>query len=89
MSSPPVKAKTKGLDIQVLRCLDPSCATLLAYEVDSQNVLYVDLSYTARRDGELRFFPCPKCGGRNIVEEIRDAKGKARHQVTRFAAAPS
>lgn len=61
---------------------------MLAYEVDANNVLYVDLHYTARRDGELRYFPCPKCGGRNVVEEIRDDKGRTRHQVTRFAPAP-
>jgi len=87
MSHPTANAKKKGADIQVLRCLDPNCATMLAYEVDSQNFLYVDLAYTARRDGEMRYFPCPKCGGRNVVEEVRDAKGKLRHQVTRYVSA--
>ncbi len=62
---------------------------MLAYEVDADNVLYVDLYYTARSDGAIHFFPCPKCGGRNVVEEVRDAKGQVRHRVTRFAAAPA
>lgn len=77
-------AKKKGPDIQVLRCLNPQCNGMLAYEVNSENVLYVDLAWTAARDGETRYFPCPKCGGRNIVEEIRDAKGTAKHKVTGF-----
>lgn len=61
---------------------------MLAYEVDAQNVLYVDLAWSAAKDGETRYFPCPKCHGRNLVEEIRDAKGAVRHQVTRFESAP-
>lgn len=77
-------AKKQKIDIQVLRCLGPSCGTMMAYEVNSANVLHVDLAWTARVDGDTRFFPCPKCRGRNVVQEIRDDKGKARHQVTRF-----
>ena len=80
--------KKKGLDIQVLRCLNPECGTMLAYEVNSENVLLSDLAWTARQDGANRYFPCPECHGRNIVEEIRDAKGAMRHQVTRFEPAP-
>ena len=78
--------KKKKLDIQVLRCLGPGCGTMMAYEVNSANVLHVDLAWTARADGDVRFFPCPKCRGRNVVEEIRDDKGAVRHQVTRFVA---
>jgi hypothetical protein len=80
-----VPAKKKGADIHVLRCLDPACRGMLAYEVNSENVLTVDLAWTAHRDGDIRYFPCPKCDGRNIVEEVRDAKGGVRHRVTRFA----
>ena len=80
--------KKKGLDIQVLRCLNPECDTLLAYEVNSENVLHVDLAWTARQDGANRYFPCPGCHGRNIVEEIQDAKGAIKHQVTRFELTP-
>ena len=82
---PATKAPTKAADIQVLRCLNPQCGGLLAYEVDSHNVLYVDLAWTAKDDGERRYFPCPKCGGQNVVDEIRTEKG-LRHQVTRFVA---
>lgn len=79
------KPATKAADIHVLHCLDPQCHGLLAYEVDSNNVLYVDLAWTARRDGDTRFFPCPKCGGKNIVEAFRTDKGQLRHKVTRWA----
>ena len=80
----PAKLATKVPDIRVLHCLNPQCGGLLAYEVDSNNVLYVDLAWTARRDGTLRYFPCPKCAGKNIVEEFRTEKGHVRHKVTRF-----
>ena len=84
MDKPPPK---KGVDINVLHCLDPACRALMGYEVNSENVLYVDLADSADADGELRFFPCPRCGGRNIVEEISDDKGRRKHKVTRFVAA--
>lgn len=83
-SGPASPPKKKVADIQVLRCLDPACRGMLAYEVDADNVLSVDLAWTARRDGDTRYFPCPKCGGRNIVEPARDAKGRDVHRVTRF-----
>jgi hypothetical protein len=76
--------KKKVADIDVLRCLDPACGMMLAYEVNAGNVLNPDLHWTARRDGETRYFPCPACGGRNVVEEVRDAKGIMRHAVTRY-----
>lgn len=72
----------KIADIQVLRCLNPSCRGLLAYEVDKENVLYVDLAWMARQEGTLRFFPCPKCGGKNIVEPVESATGSTKHRVT-------
>jgi len=74
--------------VEVLRCLNPQCRGLLAYEVTEGNVLYTDLAWTARSDGELRYFPCPKCGGRNIVEPFTDERGRATHRVTRFEPAP-
>jgi hypothetical protein len=84
MSPEATAGKKKGADINVLRCLSSECGGMLAYEVSSDNVLYIDLAWTARRDGDTRYFPCPKCRGRNIVEEIRDTGGTVRHQVTRF-----
>ncbi len=74
----------KAPDIGVLHCLNPECGGLLAYEVDSQNVLYVDLAWTARCVGDRRYFPCPKCNGKNFVEEFRDEKGRTKHRVTRW-----
>ena len=79
--------KKKSSDVDVLRCLNPECRGMLAFEVTAENVLNPDLYWMARQDGALRYFPCPKCGGRNLVEEVRDAKGVLRHAVTRFAAA--
>jgi len=73
--------------IRVLRCLDTACDGMMAYEVIDDNVLYVDLAYTARDDGGKRYFPCPKCGGRNIVEGFVDEKGNQKHRVSRFEAA--
>ena len=62
---------------------------MLAYEVSSDNVLYVDLAWSAARDGDTRYFPCPRCHGRNVVEPFRDAKGAAKHRVVRFEPAPA
>lgn len=73
--------------VDVLRCLSDNCNGMLAYEVTDDNVLYVDLAYTARRAGEIRYFPCPKCGGRNVVEEFVDERGAVAHRVARFEAA--
>lgn len=73
--------------VGVLRCLGESCVGMLAYEVTEGNVLYVDLAHTALRDGETRYFPCPVCRGRNIVEEFADPRGSVKHRVTRFAPA--
>jgi hypothetical protein len=81
-------AKKKAADIQVLRCLSADCRGMLAYEVDAENFLYVDLAWTAHRDGDTRYFPCPSCGGRNIVEPAVDGKGTERPRVTRFEPAP-
>lgn len=78
------KPAAKAADIHALHCLNPQCRGLLAYEVDSNNVLYVDLAWTAKRDGDTCYFPCPKCGGKNVVEEFRTEKGLLRHRVTRW-----
>ncbi len=59
---------------------------MLAYEVDRDNFLYVDLAWTSRRAGEEHYLPCPRCGGRNILETQTDALGRERPRVTRFAA---
>lgn len=84
MSSTVTAAPKKRADIQALRCLNEECGGLLAYEVDGSNALYVDLSWTARRDGPIKYFPCPKCGGRNLVEPSQNDKGENVQRVTRF-----
>lgn len=81
--SPPA---SKAGRIQVLRCLNPECSALLAYEVLADNVLYLDLAWTAHRSGDKRFFPCPKCKGKNIVEPFRTESGASRQRVTRWEA---
>lgn len=73
--------------IDALHCLSDSCTGMLAYEVTEGNVLYLDFAYTAERDGEVFYFPCPTCRGRNILEEFIDARGNRRHRVARFAPA--
>jgi hypothetical protein len=76
--------KKKAADVDVLRCLNPACRGMLAFEVTPENILNPDLHWMARQDGATRYFPCPTCRGRNVVEEVRDAKGALRHAVTRF-----
>ena len=83
MDATPKPVAKKTADIQVLRCLNPECRGLLAYEVNSENVLYVDLAWTAKSDGTLRYFPCPRCNGKNVVEARRTDKGQVKHVVTR------
>ena len=84
MDATPKPAAKKVADIQVLHCLNPECRGLLAYEVDSQNVLYIDLAWTAKSAGDLRYFPCPRCNGKNVVEEFRTDRGQVKHRVTRW-----
>jgi hypothetical protein len=84
MESLKTTAAKKSPDINVLRCLNSSCQGLLAYEVDSENVLYVDLVWTARVEGDLRYFPCPKCRGKNVVESFQTAAGQTKHRITRW-----
>lgn len=82
---PTAAGEAKGPGIFVLRCLSPECGALLAYEVDRDNFLYVDLSWTARRDGDTAYLPCPRCGGRNVIEPQADATGRQRPRVARYA----
>lgn len=77
-------ATKKAVSISALRCLNPACRALLAYEVDADNVLYIDLAWTARRQGEIAYFPCPACRGKNVVEAGTNDKGRPIHRVTRW-----
>ena len=80
-AKPPPK---KAADILALHCLNPQCGGLLAYEVDSHNVLYVDLAWTAKTEGDTRYFPCPKCHGKNVLEDFRTEHGQVKHRVVRW-----
>jgi len=84
MDAAPKPVAKKAPEVRALHCLNPDCGGLLAYEVDRQNVLSVDLAWTARRDGATRYFPCPKCGGKNILEEITLPNGRRAHKVARW-----
>jgi len=77
-------AAKKTATISALRCLNESCRALLAYEVNANNILYVDLAWTARREGDLAFFPCPSCHGKNVVEAETNEKGQQVHRVVRW-----
>ena len=77
-------ADKKVASITALRCLNDSCRALLAYEVDANNILHVDLAWTARRQGDVAFFPCPSCHGKNVVEPDKNEKGQPVHRVTRW-----
>jgi len=73
-------AKASGID--VLRCAAPGCHALLAYEIDAEGFLYVDLAWTARSTpAGNRYFPCPRCGARNVIEFGIDARGRRRPRV--------
>jgi hypothetical protein len=84
MPETPRPAAKKTATPSALRCLNEQCRALLAYEVDANNVLYVDLAWTARHEGDLAFFPCPSCKGKNIVEAEVNEKGVRVHRVTRW-----
>jgi len=84
MSPETAPAKKKAADVDVLRCMNPTCRYMLAFEVTADNILSPDLHWMARQQGDVRYFPCPKCNGRNVVDEVRDAKGALRHAVTRY-----
>jgi len=79
---PPKRERPPG--IEVLRCLAQECRALLAYEVDAEGFLYVDLAWTAHKAEGWRYFPCPRCGGKNVVEMATDSKGRERPRAARF-----
>ena len=79
-------AKKKEIKVHVLRCGAESCRALLPFEETDEGLLLGNMIDLAARDGSLRFFPCPRCGGRNLVEEVVHA-GKKRTRVCGFATA--
>ncbi len=76
----------KALKVHVLRCRGESCDALLAFEENSEGFLLGNMIEVAENDGGQRYFPCPGCGGRNLVEEV-EHQGKWRTRVFGFVAA--
>jgi hypothetical protein len=81
-------AKPKVVKVNVLRCRDEACKGLLAFEETEEGYLLGQVLELADVDGNRRFFPCPKCGGRLLVEEF-EHEGKRRVRVCGFEPAPS
>jgi len=79
-------AKKKDVKVHVLRCGSESCRALLAFEETDEGLLLGNMYDLAERDGDLAFFPCRVCGGRNLVEEVVH-EGRRRTRVCGFAAA--
>ena len=67
----------------MLRCRDDSCKGLLAFEETEEGYLLGQVLELADVVGDRRFFPCPKCGGRLLVEEF-EHEGKRRVRVCGF-----
>lgn len=79
-------SKKRDIKVHVLRCGAEACRALLPFEETDEGLLLGNMIEVATRDGAVRFFPCPRCGGRNLVEEIV-YEGKKRSRVSGFAAA--
>ncbi len=74
----PAKTQPK---VNVLRCR--GCKGLLAFEETDAGYLLGQAIELADSDGDKRFFPCPKCGGRQLVEEYIH-EGKRRSRISGF-----
>jgi len=78
----------KAVKVQVLRCRGESCRGLLAFEETDEGYLLGQVLGMADVDADgRRFFPCPKCGGRLLVEEYVHSDGKLRVRVSGFETA--
>lgn len=73
---------SKPAGVRVLRCLDPACNALLPFEVEADGTLLLDLRDCARQSGDVWYFPCPRCGGKNILEI--PPPGRTKPRVARF-----
>jgi len=81
--SPDPKPKAAKVKVNVLKCRGEACGGLLAFEETDRGYLLGRVLELAVADGEKRFLPCPKCGGRQLVEEY-EQDGKRRVRVTGF-----
>lgn len=72
--------------VNVLRCRAPGCRALLAFEETDEGYLLGQAIELADVEGAKRYLPCPKCGGRQLVEEYAH-DGKRRTRVIGFESA--
>lgn len=79
-------AKKSAIKVHVLRCGSPTCAALLPFEETDEGLLLGNMIEVATRDAAGAYFPCPRCGGHNLVEEVV-VDGKKRSRVHGFTAA--
>ena len=79
-------AKKKDIKVHVLRCGHGDCRALLPFEETDEGLLLGNMIEVATREGGDTFFPCPRCGGRNLVEEVV-YEGRKRTRVAGFKAA--
>ncbi|RMF20623.1 MAG: hypothetical protein D6760_11135 [Deltaproteobacteria bacterium] len=79
----PAESPKRKLRVHVLKCRNESCGGLLAFEETDRGYLLGQVLELAEVDGAKRYFPCPKCGGRQLVEEF-DCDGKRRVRVVGF-----
>jgi DNA-directed RNA polymerase subunit RPC12/RpoP len=83
MSDAPTKPQKPAIKVNVVRCGGDDCEALLALEETSEGLLLGNMFGLATQDGDVRFFPCPSCGGRILVEEV-EHKGKIRTRISGF-----
>jgi len=86
-ATPADRPKRNKLRVDVLKCRNDSCDGLLAFEETDRGYLLGQVLELAEVDGDERFFPCPKCGGRQLVEEF-EFEGKRRVRVVGYHPAP-
>jgi len=79
----PAEGPGRKLRVHVLKCRNERCGGLLAFEETDRGYLLGQVLELAEVDGAKRYFPCPKCGGRQLVEEF-DCDGKRRVRVVGF-----
>ena len=84
-SSPGEKKSRKAPQpkVNVLRCRGTECRALLPYEETDAGYLLGQAIELAETDGSKRFLSCPRCGGRQLVEEYAH-EGKRRTRISGF-----
>jgi hypothetical protein len=88
-AKPSDQPAAKQVKVQVLKCRKESCRGLLAFEETDDGYLLGQVLELADVDEVgMRFFPCPKCGSRLLVEEYVHRDGKLRVRVSGFIPTP-